>query len=163
MPDKVTADDIRDALSGYLGECAKLGTDPVAETSAWYQLMSERLRMDFSGLRRWDREASAKKFNGQVLTQLNSAVRSGLLVKRHVYRDTVFYTPEKARALDEAAVKKEEAAEQERQRVLTIRLRLESLGIFPQVGRSTSVELSLDDWHRLVTLAENGTALRRDS
>jgi hypothetical protein len=161
MPDKVTADEVRAALSVYLDECARLGTEPVAETYTWYQLMRERLRMDFSGLNHWSRETAEKKFNSQVLTQLNNLVKSGRLVKRHVYQNTVFYTPAKAAALDRAVTAREQAAEQERQRALTIRLRLDALGVFPLTGHG-NITLSLDDWHKLVTLAENGTALRRE-
>ncbi|HEY1700783.1 MAG TPA: hypothetical protein VGG75_13805 [Trebonia sp.] len=161
MPDHVHADIIKAALSDYLNECAKDNQEPVAETYAWYQLMRERLHMDYSGLRRWDQEASEKKFNGQVLTQLNTAVRSGQLVKRKQYQNVLFYTPARAQEIDGAQATQEQAAEQALQRALTIRLRLEKLGTEPyQAG--AGLTLSLDDWHRLVTLAENGTARRRE-
>lgn len=162
MPDKVTADDVRAALNDYLDDCAEKREEPVIETYRWYRIMGEQLHVDFSGLNRWSQVTAAKKFNVQVLTQLNNLVKSGRLVKRKQYQNTLFYTPAKAKALDEARAAQEQAAEQVLQRALTIRLRLEELGLSPKDSGGTTVTLSLDDWHQLVTLAENGTALRRE-
>lgn len=162
MPDSVHADTVKAALNDYLTECAQKNEEPVTETYRWYAVMRERLHMNFSGLNRWSAETAAKKFNIQVLTQLNNLVKSGRLVKRKQYQNALFYTPAKAAEIDRAQAKQEQAAEQALQQALTIRLRLEELRLTPKDSGGTTVTLSLDDWHRLVTLAENGTALRRE-
>jgi hypothetical protein len=160
MPSYTSADSIRSELNRYLDECEKHGREPVAEPHEWYALMAEHLGMSYTGLRRWDAESAQVKFQHQVFTQLNNADKAGRLVKRRRYQGVVFITPGKAAQLDKAEDAQEQAAEQERQRALTIRLRLEKLGVFPPAG--DSIRLTLDDWHKLVTLAENGTALRRE-
>lgn len=161
MPNSATPDDIRAALSGYLDECRQNGKVPATSVNGYARELEKRLQLNWTGPS-WGQAEAAKRFQAQVRAQLNNLARDGVLIKEVRNRLSRFYTPAAARQLDEIEKKRQRQLEETRELRVRLRERLGALGI-TGTGSFRSIDISLNDWDRLVTLAENGTALRRDA
>lgn len=147
---------VRQQLAGYLAESGKLGLEPVNETWRFYRLMEDRVPLGLDTLSQWAAAAARTRFQTQVLRELNLLAGKGVLVKRGDRKDLRFYTPAAAKAVDEAKDSAQRQRAERRTAEGVVRDRLAALGCEPLVQSGAGVRLDLEDWERLLNLAEKG-------
>ncbi len=160
MPTGVHPHSVLLSLETYLDELAQAGQEPPTQTHEYYDRMTKRMHMDFSGLNPWHRDSAEAKFRNQVLRSLHKTADSGRLVRIGKGRDLEFLTPQAAARREEKAAEEARQQEENARRVHALMQQLRGLGVSPHyLRRSDVIYLDSGDWETVIRLAGLGQAL----
>lgn len=163
---KVTAAEVLAAARAYALDPRQGGA--IELTTAAYREIGAAVEFDaaLSG-RSWEERQAETAFGAQVLRAFNKLAEAGELRKagagtrgpdgQMIYRNSVrFYTPEAWDAAVARTAAAESASAELAARWSVIRDRLYNLGLDSTQPRGHAVRLAVEDWERLVELAEAG-------
>lgn len=156
MPTGVAPDVVYDTLAAYLREMREAGLEPPSRPMTLYQVVGERLGMDYSVLRTpWQKENAQHKFVSQVRRMLYKLTDNGLLVKAGSGRELEFITPQEHQRRVQERSDAEAAVAGELHAWRSVKARLRDLGLI-ETGGEGVVVMPLPVWEQLLNLAEKG-------